>query len=281
MTASGFVASRDLLQVWETVLATRDEAGHSPMMYFVGPSGSGKTHAASYLAEVAGMPFTKIDCPSMTDAESWFGTREVIAKDGVPVTEYRPSGFIEAIQRPGVTLLDEFNRATDAVRGILLALFDGTHQVTNPLTGETVHKHPECVVILSGNVGLQFTGTYAVDPAFTTRSLTIPFSYLGAEDEQRVVIERIKSQGLEPDADVAKLFVRFANETRQRAGTTDPDMNPVSTREVILAASLAANGLPVDLAASVAIINSASDEGGQSGVKDRLVQIWTGIRPSK
>src|SRR6185503_13539156 len=51
--------------------SSRDEAGHPPALFFVGPSGSGKTEGARYIAESAGVDFTKVDAPAMTDPESW------------------------------------------------------------------------------------------------------------------------------------------------------------------------------------------------------------------
>jgi MoxR-like ATPase len=278
-TDTGFIASRELLAVWDAVSTARDAGGHAMNLFFVGPSGSGKTRAASHLATIAGLSFTKVDAPAMTDPESWFGTREVVAKDGVPVTVYRPSTFVTAVQQPGVLLLDEMNRIRDEHRQILLALLDGTHQVTNPLNGEVVVKHPDCIIVMSGNVGLQFTGTYAVDPALMTRALTVRFGYLAAEDEIAVAIaESAPVEADRCDEATARLFVRFATETRTRA-MTDPDMLPISTREVISACRLVARGLSADLAAMTAMIDGASDEGGTGGVRDRLVNIWTGIRP--
>ena len=274
MTDGGYVASRELLQIWEAVVKTGSGGDHPLTLMFLGPSGCGKTVGAEYLAELAGMSFTKVDAAAMTDPEAWFGTREVVARDGVSVTTYRPSAFVQAIAKPGVVLIDEVNRVRDEHRNILLPLLDGTHAVTNPLTGETVRKDPGCFIVMSGNRGLQFTGTYAVDPALMTRSLVVEFAYLSAADETRVAISRT---GV--DARIAAAFVRFAGETRSRA-TLSPDMVPVSTREVLAASELAAKGLDPDLAAQIAIINGASEEGGPDSVRSALAAIWGGIRPT-
>lgn len=273
VTSTGYVASRELLQIWEAVQASAASGKHPINLMFLGPSGCGKTVGAEYLASLAGLPFTKVDAAAMTDPEAWFGTREVVARDGVSVTTYRPSTFVGAIGKPGVLLIDEINRVRDEHRNILLPLLDGTHQVTNPLTGESVKKDPGLFIIMSGNRGLQFTGTYAVDPALMTRSVTVEFDYLAADDEQRVAIG---VTGVKED--VAALFVRFANETRSRS-KADPDMAPVSTREVIAGCLLVSNGLPIDLAAQIAVINGASDEGGAASIRARLTAIWAGIRP--
>lgn len=274
-TDTGYVANSRLLGLWDAVQAARVEGNpFPPNIMFLGPSGCGKTVAAEHLALVANLPFTKVDAAAMTDPESWFGTREIVAVNGVAVTTYRPSAFVVAIEQAGVVLIDEVNRIRDEHRNILLPLVDSTGQVTNPLTGETVRRHPECYIIMSGNRGLQFTGTYPVDPALMTRSVVEVFDYLPAADEVRIAAARTGA-----DDAIAALFVRFANETRTRA-RQDPDMAPVSTREVLVACALVAKGLDVDDAAVVAIMNGVSDEGGVESIRHRLQTIWTGIRPA-
>lgn len=268
----GYLADPALLRLWAATQVRRSVTDHHPLtLMFLGPSGSGKTHAAQHLAEIAATPFTKVDAAAMTDPEAWFGTREVIAREGVSVTAYRPSTFVQAIQQPGVLLIDEANRIRDEHRNILLPLLDGTHQITNPLTGELVRKHPECYIILSGNEGLQYTGTFPMDPALLTRCVVVRFAYLAEPHEMRVAMDRTGC-----DEATAKVFVRFANETRQRA-VANPDMQPVSTREV-LAACLLAPSVGNDLAARYAIINQASTEGGADSVASSLEKIWVGVR---
>lgn len=268
-----YIPMPDLIETWGSV-ANAAASGAQPFnLMFLGPSGSGKTEGASFLAALVGLPFTKIDCASMTDPESWFGTRELIESDnGTTITSYRPSAFVLAIEEPGVLLLDEVNRVGDTVRNILLPLLDGTHQVTNPLNGEVVIKHPRCFVIMSGNRGLNFTGTFAIDPALMTRSLVVPFDYTDQANEVKIAME---ASGC--DEEVASLFVRFAVEARAKA-KLDQDFPSISTREVLAACKLVASGASPDLAARVVVINGASDEGLAASAQQGLLNIWTGIR---
>jgi MoxR-like ATPase len=275
VTETGYVASPRLLSLINTVRVARlSRDGHPLHLMFIGPSGSGKTAAAEHVAYVLDLPFTKVDCPSMVDAESWFGTREIVAEHGVAVTRYTPSDFVKAITSEGVLFLDEINRVDDRVRQVLLGLLDGTHRVTNPLTGEIVEKHPGCYVVMAGNRGLQFTGTFPIDPAFMTRSLVERFDYLDVESEVRVAIDRTGCTD-----ETARLFVRFATEIRQLAAT-EPEVIPMSTREVLAACALVARGMDVDDAAQVAVINAASDEGAEQSVAFKITAKWTGIRPA-
>ena len=271
VNAGEFIQPNEVLATWAAVQMIARDGGKAPNMLFKGPSGCGKTESARDLARRSGLPFVKIDAPAIVDPEAWFGTREVVDGDKGPVTVYHPSAFAEWLQKPCLMLIDEANRVSDAIRNILIALFDDSRAVTNPLTGQVIERHPLCFIILTANVGLAFTGTYAIDPAFLTRALTTNFDYLDAANETAVVVARTQCT-----ADVAALFVRFANETRQRA-KQDEDFSPISTREVLAASGLVAKGLDANVAARQAIINAASDEGGAESMRASMEYIWKGI----
>lgn len=262
----------DLVSMWGAVTQSVKHGSKPSNIIFLGPSGCGKTEGAEYLASLAGLPFTKVDAAAMTDPESWFGTREVVEKNGVSVTDYRPSSFVLSIEEPGVTFIDEMNRSRDEHRNILLALLDGTRQVTNPLTGDIVRRHDKNFVIMAGNRGLQFTGTYAVDPALMTRALVVNFDYAQPDEEKEIAKEATGCS-----QETADLFVRFADESRKKA-KLDADFSPISTREVILASRMVACGLTADAAARFVVINAASPEGGAASVAASLENIWAAVR---
>jgi MoxR-like ATPase len=269
-----YIPMPELLKLWAAVVTGAKSAPPANLM-FLGPSGSGKTDGARDLAARAGLPFTKVDAASMTDPEAWFGTRELVVQDGNAITEYRPSTFIESIQKPGVTLIDEANRVRDEHRNVLIPVLDGTRQVMNPLTGDNVYRHPQNFIIMSGNVGLHFTGTNAMDPAFVKRSLTVEFTYIDPASERKIVID---ASGC--DEETAEVLVRFATETRAKAGADD-EFLPISTRELIEAGRLVADGLDRDLAVKFTILNAASSEGGATSVRTTLQSIWNGVRVVK
>ncbi len=261
-----------LIELWTAVTKSAEDGADPINLMFLGPSGCGKTVGARFLASLVGLPFTKVDAAAMTDPESWFGTREVTVQDGVSVTTYRPSSFVQAIERPGVLLIDEMNRVKDEHRNVTLPLLDDTHRVTNPLTGDVVIRDPYCFVIMTGNRGLQFTGTYAIDPALMTRAAVVEFDYADEASEMLIAQEATGC-----DEETARLFVRFATESRSRA-KTDPDFAPISTREVMKACQLVSKGLSTDLAATYVILNGASPEGGPQSIRQSLANIWAGIR---
>lgn len=269
-----YVVASELRALWDSELVgmTKRPAGN---LLFVGPSGVGKTDGAESLAQESGMDFTKCDAASMTDPEAWFGTREIVVQDGVAVTDYKPSAFIESIQKPGVTFIDEINRCRDEGRQILIPVLDHTRAVMNPLTGEIVHRHPQNIIVMAGNIGLQFTGTSAMDPAFWNRSTVVEFSYIG-EDEERQIVE--VASGCDPET--AYVLVRFAVDSRARAASDD-EFTAISTRELISAGRRVADGLSRDLAVKFDILNHVSAEGGSASLRKELESIWTGVRAAK
>lgn len=271
-----YVPDNDLVKLVESALNGTFKKGRAPANFLLyGPSGSGKTAFVAYMAARSGLPMTKVDAASMVDPESWFGTREVVEENGVSVTKYQQSDFVKSITQPGFTFIDEMNRSRDEDRNVLLPLMDGTGRVTNPLTGESVIRHPQNFIFMAGNRGMQFTGTNAVDPAFGTRSYVWEFDYIDQADEQRIAIEATGCS-----VEDAFVFTRFAAETRARA-LGNPDFPPISTREVLKALERCADGLSKDLAAKATVLNGASNEGGEASVRAELEAIWNGVRTAK
>lgn len=265
--AHEYVPMKELAELWAASLRIASK-GVAPNLMFIGPSGCGKTDGARFLAASTGLPFTKVDAGSMTDPEAWFGTRELVNGE----TVYNPSDFVKALANPGVILLDEISRVRDEHRNILLPILDKTRQVTNPLTGDLVTRHPQCFIIMAGNVGISFTGTSAIDPAFWSRAVVVEFEYLTIENEVRVVQQ---ATGL--PFEKAYVLGRFAVESRDKA-RMDDSFSPISTRALIEMGNLAANGLDMDLAVKFVVLNASSAEGGLSSVRGDLEKIWNGVR---
>lgn len=77
----------------------------------LGQTGVGKTELVSNLAKNMGLPLTIFDMGTMTDPiMSLVGTHTIKVRDGHTTSEFIRSRFSEAIQKPGVVLLDELSR---------------------------------------------------------------------------------------------------------------------------------------------------------------------------
>ena len=130
-------------------------------------------------------------------------------------------------------------------------------------------------IIMAGNVGVNYVGTNAVDPAFWTRATKVVFDYLPENHEKKVIQE---ASGC--DIDTAYVLVRFANDSRAKA-KIDDEFTAISTREIIRAAERVADGLDRDLAVKFEVLNGVSDEGGNNSIRKQLESIWNGVRAAK
>lgn len=251
-----------LVALWDAILKA-SKRGDYLVLTMHGPHGSGKTDAGEFLAKRAGMPYIKVDAKSMVDAEAWFGTRGAVEGS----TFYHPSEFVLGLQQRCVIQIDEYTRVTNDVRDVLNPFMDGTRSVLNPITGDRIVLHPECIVILSGNVGFKYTGVFDVDPATTSRLAVINIDYPEPDVERAIILEHT---GIDP-VSVDRL-VNLGQETR-----SNPKHEAVSTRQLIQAAVLIRDGLSETEAVEAKIINGSSDQGEGSSARARLVQLWGGI----
>lgn len=251
-----------LVTLWDAILKA-SKRGDYLVLTMHGPHGSGKTDAGEFLAKRAGLPYVKVDAKSMVDAEAWFGTRGAVEGS----TFYHPSEFVLGLQRACVIQIDEYTRVTNEVRDVLNPFMDGTRSVLNPITGDRIVLHPECIVILSGNVGFKYTGVFDVDPATTSRLAVINIDYPEPDVEKAIIAEHT---GI--DAAVIERLVNLGQETR-----SNPKFEAVSTRQLIQTAVLVRDGLDETEAVEAKIINAASDQGDGASLRSRLNTLWGGI----
>ncbi len=251
-----------LQRIWDAALLRLAAKSGPVNLMFFGPHGSGKTEGAKALA--GDRRFVKVDCGSITDPQAIMGVNSIVVEQGVAVTYAAPSQFRNYIEQDDVViLLDEVNRIPDQLRNVLLPLLDGTQQVLNPLDGKTI-KRGNNIIVMTGNVGLRYTGTNAIDPAFLSRGPYIPFGYPDTLSEIKILVN--KTGVSEQDA---MLLVAFAEQVRAKA-EIEPDWSPVSTRELLNTSEYMGYGLSMIEALNLFVLNAASREGGDSSVQNRM-----------
>lgn len=255
-------ADPKLVRLWQAILKSAERGDHL-VLALHGPRGSGKTDGVEHLADLADRPLVKIDAKSMVDAEAWFGTRGAVEGS----TFYHPSEFVKALQMRSVIYIDEYTRVTNEVRDVLNPLTDGSRTVMNPITGDRITMHPEAMIIFGGNVGYKYTGVFDVDPATTSRLSVFNIDYPEQEIEKSILREHAGITEGE-----ANRLVALAAETR-----INPQLEPVSTRQLVQAAILIRDGLSETEAVEAKIINASSDQGDGKSLRARLATLWGGI----
>ena len=143
----------------------------------IGPTGLGKTDIVVNIAEVLNLPITIFDMGTMTDPiMGLVGTHVIEVKDGKTYSTFKKSRFSEVIQKPGIVLLDEVNRAASSANNLLFPCLDFRRELPMEYAfGDTapVKIHPKCVFFGTANMGSQYTGTHKLDKALADRFMII------------------------------------------------------------------------------------------------------------
>jgi len=166
-----FYVKKGLYKVLERNILTKTNT------MLLGPTGVGKTEMVSHLSKVLGKDVTIFDMGTMSDPiMGLVGSHILHADDGKVTSKFSISRFAEAIQKPGVILMDEINRASAQANNLLFPCLDFRRELAMEYNFEDrtpVKVHPDCVFIATANVGSQYTGTHKLDKALQDRFMMI------------------------------------------------------------------------------------------------------------
>lgn len=181
----------------------------------LGPTGVGKTELIANIANELKLPVTIFDMGTMTDpVSSLIGTHVMKVKDGTSFSNFVPSRFSQLIQKPGIIVLDEINRANVQSNNILFSCFDFRRELNMEYSFENyepIKVHPECVFVATANIGSQYTGTHKLDKALQSRFMIIKIDELPAESMEEMLSSRFKNLGREEISAIVRYFKNFQN----------------------------------------------------------------------
>lgn len=271
-----FYESAEEMALVDTIIALNQKAGMNANLLITGPSGCGKTEGAERGFQRLGLPFTRIDCPSVTSDDKWIGHKEFVPDKG---TVYVLSDFLRALEAKevpaGGILLDEINRLHPTRLNIVFPLLAGTRSIWVPELGITIEKHPDVVIMATANIGTGFTGTHRMDDALVGR-FGFRLEKTWPEPAQEVKILTNRTGVDEP---LAKQLVSIATETRNKSKVDDLPF-PVSTRDLINTSALVAAGMPIMQSAEWTFIKFY-EEGGAGSHRAMVRQIVQGKTAGK
>lgn len=226
----------------------------------IGPTGSGKTEVVEHIANAMKTDLFYQDMGTIQDAQSALLGVHRLNKDGVSEFDYAP--FVDYVQRPGIILLDELNRAPLASSNILFPCLDRRRYLPLDIAGHDsmrkVPVHQECVFFATANLGAEYTGTTQIDRALMDRFFPIELSYPEQDTEIKILMNRtgvVEKQ--------AKAIVRVSNTIREQFKAQELS-NVVSVRHSILTANLIKDGFDTVAALMQVIMPLFEDSDGVS-----------------
>jgi len=140
----------------------------------IGHTSVGKTELAFNISKSLGKDIYIFDMGTMLDPVSGLVGIHTIHSNSDKVSESKfiPSRFSEAIQKPGVIILDEITRASLQANNLLFPVLDFRRELSMEYSfgdAKPIKVHPDCVFIATANIGSQYSGTNRMDRALLDR----------------------------------------------------------------------------------------------------------------
>lgn len=213
-----------------------------------GPTGCGKTRFVAHMAARLGRPLYTISChDDLTSADL---TGRYLLKGGDTVWVDGP--LTRAVREGAICYLDEVVEARKDVTVVLHPVTDDRRTLPLERTGELLEAPPEFMLVASYNPGYQNI-LKTLKPSTRQRFVSLQFGFPGIEAEAAVVS---RESGLPTERCLP--LVKVADALRNLKGQ---DLEEgASTRLVVYCATLVRDGLDLDTALRVALLEPLSDD---------------------
>lgn len=213
-----------------------------------GPTGCGKTRFVAHMAARLGRPLYTVACHDDLSAADLVG--RYLLKGGE--TEWIDGPLTRAVREGAICYLDEVVEARKDVTVVLHPLTDDRRMLPIDRTGEELEAAPGFMLVASYNPGYQNI-LKTLKPSTRQRFISLDFTFPKPEHEIPVVA---RESGLSEDR--VKPLVRLANKFRALKGQ---DLEEgTSTRLVVYAATLIAEGMAPERAIRVAMVEPLTDD---------------------
>ena len=213
-----------------------------------GPTGCGKTRFMEYMAWRLHRPLVTVSCHDDLTSADLVGRYLIVGGE----TRWIDGPLSHAVRTGALCYLDEIVEARKDTTVIIHPLADDRRQLPIEKTGETLSASPEFCLAISYNPGYQ---SVLKDLKQSTRQrfVAIDFDYPDEKLERDIVV---RESGIDPE--VAVRLVRFAGMTRNLKGNGLEE--GASTRLLVHAAKLMADGIDANTACRCAIAEALTDE---------------------
>jgi nitric oxide reductase NorQ protein len=213
-----------------------------------GPTGCGKTRFVTHMAARLCLPLFTVAChDDLTSADL---TGRYLLKGGETVWCDGP--LTSAVRAGGICYLDEIVEARKDVTVVLHPLTDDRRTLLLDRTGETLQAPPSFMLVASYNPGYQNV-LKSLKPSTRQRFLGLDFSF-PREEREAVIVSAESGIAIER----ARLLVRVAAGLRALRGRDVEEA--ASTRLLVYTATLMADGMGMERAIELAMLQPLSDD---------------------
>ncbi|WP_310620604.1 CbbQ/NirQ/NorQ/GpvN family protein [Flexibacterium corallicola] len=228
-----------------------------------GPTGCGKTRFVAHMAKKLGRKLYTVACHDDLSAADLIG--RYLLKGGETVWVDGP--LTRAVREGAICYLDEVVEARKDVTVVLHPLTDDRRTLPIDRTGEELVASKDFMLVASYNPGYQNI-LKTLKPSTRQRFISLEFDFPAPEQEVDIVVQE---SGL--DKATVKSLVRLAGKLRALKGQ---DLEEgVSTRLVVYAATLIAQGMSIPRAIQAAMIEPLTDdEDVKRGLQDLVVVVF-------
>ncbi|PIQ23266.1 AAA family ATPase [bacterium (Candidatus Blackallbacteria) CG17_big_fil_post_rev_8_21_14_2_50_48_46] len=213
-----------------------------------GPTGSGKSRFVEYMAARLNQKLITVSCHEETSAVDLLGRYLIQGAE----TVWQDGPLTRAVREGAILYLDEIAEARPDTLVVLHSLTDHRRELFLERHNENLKAPESFILIASFNPGYQ-RGIKELKPSTRQRFLALSFDYPKADIETEILIAET---GL--DTARAQKLVQLAGKIRKLVewGLAET----VSTRLLIDAGALIADGLPPRLSCEVGIAEPLTDE---------------------
>ena len=250
----------------ECTLFEHAHASRLPLL-LKGPTGCGKTRFVEHMAARLGRPLVTVSCHDDLSAADLVGRHLIGGGD----TVWCDGPLTRAVREGAICYLDEVVEARKDTTVVLHPLADDRRVLPVERTGELLKAAPGFMLVISYNPGYQNL-LKGLKPSTRQRFVALTLGY-PVPPVERTIVET--EGGCTPA--VAARLVHLAQALRR---LTEHDLEETaSTRLLVMAARLAAHGLPLTVACRSAIVDALTDDAETAGALAEVVQAMIGDAP--
>ncbi len=240
------------------------EAAYSvrlPLM-LKGPTGCGKTRFVEFMAWRLGRPLVSVSCNEDMTASDLVG-RFLLDADG---TRWQDGPLALAARHGAICYLDEVVEARQDTTVVIHPLTDARRMLPLEKRGEIIHAHPDFQLVISYNPGYQSL-MKDLKQSTKQRFAALDFGYPDADVESEIVAHE---SGV--DAPIARKLVHIAERSRNLKGHGLDE--GLSTRMLVYAGSLIAQGVGAPEACRMALVRPITDDPDMRDALDAAVTTY-------